>query len=136
MLKLSIITPRRKVLEKEIKAITAPGAEGEITILPRHEELFTLLKEGILKIKRKDDKEDYFAIGGGYLETDGIEVNVLVSRAYGEKEVTEEMIRDSEERAKKILSETKDKKERAFAFSLLRKSVIDKKLLKRRKRRQ
>jgi len=85
---LKIITPKKIVLEKEILSITLPTEEGEITILPHHANLFSILKEGIIKIKYNQE-EDYFAIGGGYLETDGHEVNVLVSRAYGQDEIDE-----------------------------------------------
>jgi len=81
-LHLKIITPKKVVLEKDIKSISLPSEEGEITILPRHTNLFSLLKEGIIKIK-SETKEDFLAIGGGYLETDGEVVNILVTRAYG-----------------------------------------------------
>ena len=48
---LKIITPRKIVLEEDASSITVPSADGEITILPRHENLFSMLKEGIIKIK-------------------------------------------------------------------------------------
>ena len=82
-MKLRIITPRKVVLEEEINSITLPSADGEITILPNHVNLFSLLNEGVVKIKY-DRKEDFFAIGGGYVETNGEYVNLLVSRAYSQ----------------------------------------------------
>lgn len=130
---LKIITPKKIVLEKEILSITLPTEEGEITILPHHANLFAILKEGIIKIKYNQE-EDYFAIGGGYLETDGHEVNVLVSRAYGQDEIDEKMIEEAKENAQKILSQAKTDAERQQAATLLRRSLIDSKLLRRRKR--
>jgi len=47
-LKLTIITPKKVVLEKEIKGVTVPSVDGEITILPQHVHLFALLQEGIV----------------------------------------------------------------------------------------
>jgi F-type H+-transporting ATPase subunit epsilon len=129
---LKIITPKKIVLEKEILSITLPTEEGEITILPHHANLFAILKEGIIKIKYNQE-EDYFAIGGGYLETDGHEVNVLVSRAYGQDEIDEKMIEEAKENAQKILSQAKTDAERQQAATLLRRSLIDSKLLRRRK---
>ena len=133
ILHLKIITPKKIVLEKDISSITLPTEEGEITILPHHVNLFAILKEGIIKIKY-DKNEDYFAIGGGYLETDGREVNVLVSRAYGQDEIDEKMIEEAKEQAKKILAEAKTEAERQQATALLRRSLIDSKLLKKRRK--
>jgi len=134
ILRLKIITPKKVVLEKDISSITLPAEEGEITILPRHANLFSILKEGVIKIKYDGD-EDYFAIGGGYLETDGYEVNVLVSRAYGQDEIDEKMIEEAKEKAQKILSQAKTNIERQQAAALLRRSLIDSKLLRKKRKR-
>lgn len=133
-LKLKIITPRRVVIEEEIKSITAPSFDGEITILPHHTNLFSLLQEGIIKIIKKNGEEDYLAVGGGYIETDGEEVIVLVSRAYKQDEVDEEKIKEAVFEAKKLLSEAKDESQRQQALATLRRSIIESKLLKRKKK--
>jgi len=132
-LHLRIITPKKIVLEKEIFSITLPTKEGEITILPRHANLFSILEEGIMKIKYDND-EDYLAIGGGYLETDGKNVNVLVSRAYGQDEIDEKIIEEAKKQAEKLLEQAKTDEERQKAVALLRRSLIDTKLIKKRKR--
>ena len=54
---LKVITPSKVVFTEEIYSITAPSVEGEITVLARHENFFTLLKEGLLTIRR-EKKED------------------------------------------------------------------------------
>lgn len=132
-MKLRIITPKKMVLEEEIEAVTLPSIEGEITILPNHVSLFSLLKEGVVKIKY-EKKEDFLAIGGGYVETNGDYVNILVSRAYGQDEInqtaTEKAIKDAGENLKKA----KTTEERMQAASLLRRSIVDLKLLKKHRR--
>lgn len=132
-MKLRIITPKKMVLEEEIEAVTLPSIEGEITILPNHVSLFSLLKEGVVKIKY-EKKEDFLAIGGGYVETNGEYVNILVSRAYGQDEInqtaTEKAIKDAGENLKKA----KTTEERMQAASLLRRSIVDLKLLKKHRR--
>ena len=132
-MKLRIITPKKMVLEEEIESVTLPSVEGEITILPNHVSLFSLLKEGVVKIKY-ERKEDFLAIGGGYVETNGEYVNILVSRAYGQNEInqtaTEKAIKDAEDNLKKA----KTAEERMQAASLLRRSIVDLKLLKRHRR--
>lgn len=132
-LKLKIITPKKIVHEEEVSSITVPSVEGELTILPRHTHFFCLLQEGILTYKG-DGSDDSLAIGGGYLETDGKEVRVLVSRAYGQDEIDRELTEKALQDAQQLLKEAKDTKQRAEAAALLRKSVIDMRLIKRRTR--
>lgn len=129
---LKVITPAKIVLEEDVTSVTAPTVDGEITILPRHVNLFSLLQEGIVKV-RKNDKENLFAIGGGYIETDGKNLHILVSRAYGQSEIDEQQSKKALDEAKKILSQSKDKATIAEAEAMLRRSVIDIKLIKRRK---
>jgi F-type H+-transporting ATPase subunit epsilon len=132
-MRLKIITPRKIVLEEEISAVIVPSAEGELTILPRHIHLLSLLKEGIITIKKKDN-EDYLAIGGGYMETDGKEVNILVSRAYKQNEIDEHLTQKAIAEGKRILSESKERNDRFEATATIRRSLIDLKLLKKRRK--
>lgn len=133
-LHLKVITPRKVVIDSEVSSVTVPTADGEITILPHHIHLFSLLVEGIVKMK-KENNEDLLAIGGGYVETDGKSVKVLVARAYGQNEIDRELTDKAVEEAKHILSKSTDDKERAEAMSIIRRSVINSKLMKHRKAR-
>lgn len=133
-LQLKVITPRKIVIDKHVSSVTVPTTDGEITILPHHAHLFSLLIEGIVKIKSAENEDD-LAIGGGYLETNGKTVTVLVSRAYGQGEIDKNLTDKAVEEAKHILSKSTDEKERAEAMTIIRRSVIDSKLMKRRKSR-
>ncbi len=134
MLHLRVITPKRIVLEQDVDSLTIPTAEGEITVLPQHTHLFSMLKEGIITIRSKKD-EDYLAIGAGYMETDGKDINLLVSRAYGQDEIDDKITAEAIKTAQTALSRASDHKERMDATMLLRRSTIDDKLLKLKKRR-
>ena len=134
-LKLRIITPNKIVLEKEILQITLPTSEGEITVLPNHIPLFSTLIEGVITIV--DDKEESFlSIGGGYLETDGKTINILVSRAYGQDEIDEKEIELAKKEAEKSVAIAKTEEERQQALASLRRSTFDIKLLEKVKRRR
>lgn len=135
MLHLKIITPKKLVYEEDVMAIIIPTMAGEITVLPKHADLLSLLKEGVITIK-KDRVEEYLSIGGGYMETDGKNVYILVSRAYGQGEINEERTKEAMDRANKILTDTKDKQERTEALSTIRRSVIDMKLLSKIRRKK
>ncbi|NTU73182.1 ATP synthase F1 subunit epsilon [Candidatus Roizmanbacteria bacterium] len=130
---LKIITPRKIVIDEDIKSVTMPSAEGEITVLPHHSRLLSVLNEGIITI-RNEKEEHHLAIGGGYVETDGTDVTVLVSRAYNQTEIDEQLTLKAMEEAKKMLKEVKDVTQRLEAAALLRRSIIDIKLIKRHKK--
>jgi len=127
-LNLKVITPKRIVIEKTIRSVTVPATGGEITVLPRHENLLTPLNEGIVKIVDDGGKREYLAIGGGYLETDGQEVSVLVSHAYGQNEIDEKLTAQAIEKAKKIIDQETDKSKRRAARQVLRVSKLNLKL--------
>lgn len=132
-LHLKIITPKKIVLEKEVVSLTLPSAQGEITLLPKHTNLFALLIEGIVTLRTEKD-EEYLAIGGGYIEINKQGVNLLVSRAYHQDEIDEKVTEKAISDAKNLLVEAKDRLTRKEAGAILRRSLIDQKLLRRRKR--
>lgn len=72
-----------------------------------------------------------FSIGGGYIETDGKTLHLLVSRAFGQNELDERDIEEARKKAERLLSESKDESERQQALQTLRRSLIDMKVLKR-----
>lgn len=131
--KLRIITPKKVVLERTAESVTLPTVEGEITILFNHVPLFSLLKEGAVIVREGGD-ESFFSIGGGYVETTGKEVNVLVSRAYHQSEIDEAAIEEAKKDAAARLKDAKTDSERQQAMEILRRSTIDLKVLKKRRR--
>src|SRR3990167_3773829 len=101
-LKVRIITPQKTVVEREAESVTAPTTEGEISVLPHHAKLLTTLSEGIVTI-REGSSVDYLAVGGGFLETDGGELRIIVSRAYGQGDIDEKQAQAAIEHAKKLM---------------------------------
>ncbi len=131
MLQVSVITPTKKVLEVQALSVSLPTTAGEITVLPQHDKLLTMLEEGIVTIRTSTSSEDSIAIGGGYAQTDGQELKVLVSRAYGQEEIDEKLTKEAIAKAQKIMEESHDDAERAEATSLIRRSLVDMKLLEK-----
>lgn len=132
---LKIITPKKVVFEDTIDEINVPGFDGEITILPKHVALFSMLKEGLVTVL-KGKEETFFSIGGGYVETDGKQVSVLVSRAFGQDEINEEEIKKAQKQAEELLSKNITEQERKDAMQMLRRSTVDLKLLSKVKYRR
>ncbi len=81
MLKFKIVTPEKSIYENEIFQITIPTMDGEITVLPNHIPLVSVLKAGELKFKDKDG-EHQMAVSGGFLEVRGKnEIVILADHA-------------------------------------------------------
>ena len=80
LLKVSIVTPTKHIITKEVDEITAPGAVGEIGILPNHRAFVSSLKEGGVTLFNGKSKTHY-AISGGYLEVSYNQVSVLAETA-------------------------------------------------------
>ncbi len=74
---VNIISLDKIIYQGKAKSLNAPGIVGELTILPDHAPLITLLKKGRLKLQ-KDNSEKIFEIAKGILEVNPKEVNVLV----------------------------------------------------------
>ncbi|MCX6782166.1 MAG: F0F1 ATP synthase subunit epsilon [Candidatus Magasanikbacteria bacterium] len=66
-IKFQIITPERVVFSDEIDQVTMNTQDGEITVLPNHIPLVTILKSGELVCK-KSGQEYQMAVTGGFAE--------------------------------------------------------------------
>jgi len=135
-LSLEIISMYRKVFAGNAVAITVPGVEGELTILPHHIPLITPLKAGEIKIREEGGNEKFLAIGNGFLMVENDKVSILADSADLLDELTEEKILEAKKRAETALRERKFSDDRSFAdaTALLEQSIAQLKVLKRRKK--
>ena len=77
-MKLEIVTTEETIFSDDVDIIIAPGAEGQLGILPRHASLLTALNSGDIVV-RKDGKESVVKVDGGFLEVAGDHVRVLAN---------------------------------------------------------
>jgi F-type H+-transporting ATPase subunit epsilon len=75
-LRLLIYTPESELFDGTVREVTAPGAYGQIGILPDHAALVTTLEPGELSYKQ-DGRAGRFQIGGGFAEVRDNVVTVL-----------------------------------------------------------
>ncbi|MFA4999893.1 MAG: ATP synthase F1 subunit epsilon [Patescibacteria group bacterium] len=98
-IKFEIVTPERVVLKEEIRQITLPTTEGELTILPEHIPLVSILKPGVLEIKKPDGELEIMAVSGGFLEVLRDKIVILADTAERAIELDEERIEAARQRA-------------------------------------
>lgn len=75
---INIISQKGIVYSGTIRSVTVPGVEGELTILPHHIPLITILKQGKIRIYDEKGQERVFEITKGILEVRPEEVTVLI----------------------------------------------------------
>lgn len=75
---LEIITPDKKIFEGEVKLIQLPGSKGGFEILNDHAPILSTLEKGTIKIRDKNDKEQFFEVDGGVIENKSNKIIVLV----------------------------------------------------------
>lgn len=63
--------------EGDAFSVTVPGTEGEMTILPHHEALVSLLKKGMITV-RDANGEQTFPVEKGTFEVSGNRATILV----------------------------------------------------------
>lgn len=102
-----LITPERVVTEGETPALTVMTETGEITILPNHIPLATLLAPGEMRVKEKGE-EKFLAVSGGLLEVlPGNEIVILADEAYAADELNLAAIEEAKKRAEEAVKNAK-----------------------------
>ena len=107
--RLEIVTADREAFADDVDFVVVPGAMGELGILPHHAPLISTLKPGELRIRRAG-QEEFFAIGGGFVQIRPDKVVVLADDAQHSTEIDESRAQEARERAE---AELRDHPERA-----------------------
>jgi F-type H+-transporting ATPase subunit epsilon len=79
-IRCEIVSQDRTVFQGDVDIVILPGAAGEMGILPHHAPVLTILKYGVIKI-RKEGKEELFAVAGGMAEVQPEIVTILADAA-------------------------------------------------------
>lgn len=76
-MKLEVLTPKKIEFQGEVLEIILPTMAGEISVLPQHAPLVSVLKSGRIKIKTKKE-EIIIQIDGGILQVAENSATVLL----------------------------------------------------------
>lgn len=131
-LNLEIITPTKVVLKEEVDEITVPTVTGIISILPNHVNLLTKIVPGEMVIRR-NGKNDYFAIMGGFLEIANNKANILADHAIHVDDIELAKVEEAKERAQKVMKERKTEEDFRVANAELTKYLMQLKVARKHK---
>jgi F-type H+-transporting ATPase subunit epsilon len=85
--------------------VVAPTIDGEIGILPLHAPLVSALKPGEIRVMFGDDKVEWFAIAGGYIQVHEDKVIVLADQAAASSQIDVERARQALEEARRRMDD-------------------------------
>ncbi len=109
-IKFEIVTLEKVVLEQLVTQVTVPTLEGEITILPDHIPLVSILKPGVIELKNEAGEIEIMSVSGGFIEVLRGKVVILADSAERAKELNEERLIAAKKKAEdeKIKAESSD----------------------------
>jgi F-type H+-transporting ATPase subunit epsilon len=120
-LQLEVVTPEKQLFSGEVDSVLAPGAEGELGILPHHAPLMAALRVGEL-VARRGEEELLFAIHGGFIQV--LPDRVLADVGERADEVDAERAERARREAEELLKKEPPPELRAEAMMALRKAQL------------
>jgi len=102
-----VATAEREVYRGEAEFLVAPGAAGELGILPKHSPLLSALTAGELRITNGETVDEVF-VSGGFMEVQPDMVTILSDSAERAGDIDEAAAMEAERKAKEALDSQKD----------------------------
>ena len=134
-LSVHVVTAEREVYAEEgVDAVIAPGIQGELTVLPQHAPLLTMIKPGVLRLIKGSDETDV-AITGGFLEVKDDRVTILADAAERAEEIDTVRAEEARRRAERTLEGRGDTEELVAAAASLQRSLLRLRAVEKRRRR-
>ena len=113
-IRFEIVTPEKVVLKETILQATVPTASGEITILPDHIPLVSILKPGVLEVKKEDGAIEIMSVSGGFIEVLKDKIVILADTAERAEDLDEERINLARQQAEDNKKNAKFKEDVEF----------------------
>jgi F-type H+-transporting ATPase subunit epsilon len=101
---LEIVTPRRRVVDKDVDEVVLPGQEGSFGVLPGHAGLLAGLGPGIARARTGAD-EVVMSMSSGFAEISSDRVIVLADTCEKAEEIDESRAREKVEELERKVSE-------------------------------
>jgi F-type H+-transporting ATPase subunit epsilon len=110
-----LISPEGVIFEGAVRSVLLSGVEGDMTVLPGHAPVMTLLFPGMIFAIDADGKGLRAFVRGGVAEITGAEINVLAERVLPVEEVTRERIDEEISHLRLVRDAAADETSRAEA---------------------
>ena len=118
-----ILTLQQLFLKEVVRYVIAPGQEGVFEVLPNHAQYVFALKPGPLRIHTPEDKDEYVAVGGGFLVVQKAQTTILTRSAERPEQIDVERARRAKERAEERLRQRSPDVDLARAQAALQRAL-------------
>lgn len=106
-LKLSLLSPeRRLVMDEEVTEVFLTGSEGQIEILPDHQNMVGSLEPGLIAYQSTDSKDSHIGgfVSAGFFELSNGCLTVMAENLELIEEIDIDRAKEAQKRAEKSLS--------------------------------
>ena len=132
---VDVVSAEEEIFSGPATMLFAPGAMGDLGILPRHAPLLTRIKPGEVRIQTPDSEEEQVIyVSGGMLEIQPAAVTILADTATRAHDLDEAAAIEAKERAEKILKDQKDDVDYAAASAELAEAMAQIQAIQRLKK--
>ena len=90
--KFEIVSPEKITFSDDVKIVTLPSYEGDMSILKQHISIITFLRAGIIKVQKNDGNFKEFFVQDGTVEYFNDDLVVLSATAISVKDVSKEFV--------------------------------------------
>ncbi len=131
---LTVISPLGSVFKGEVRSVTLPGLDGELTVLAHHMALVAVLTDGEMHAVT-DKGVISIAVAGGFLETGTHGATVLSDFAAPAETIDAARVEAARKRAEELLGEKKERREMALIERDLQRLLLQLKVAEKARRR-
>jgi F-type H+-transporting ATPase subunit epsilon len=121
-LRLHIVTPASTASVEGVEMVTLPAVGGQIGVCPHHVPLLTRIAPGEI-IVRRNERDEFFAVGEGLVEITGDSVAIVTDMAVAARDIDEARAEEARQRAAARLREKITDEELATVNASLARSL-------------
>ena len=96
---VNIVSAETEIYSGTVTEVYAPAEAGEVGIMPRHTQMLSTLKPGVVRIVTQEGEEQSFYVSGGILEVQPHIVTVLSDTALRAADIDESAALEAKTRA-------------------------------------
>ena len=117
------VREKESMYTRTVTMLIAKGAGGELSIMPGHAPLVTLLQPGAIHVIIKKNTEELIYVSGGVLEVQPHVVTILADSAIRAENLDEAAIIEARKNAEALLANQKSELDTAAALAVLAETV-------------
>ena len=133
---VNIVSAENEIYSGTVTEVYAPAEAGEVGIMPRHTQMLSTLKPGVVRIVTQEGTEESFYVSGGILEVQPHVVTVLSDTALRATDINESAAIEARTRAETAMKDRASDMDYAKAKSELIEAVAQIEALKKIRRKK